>query len=251
MLQMIAFDSHVRLQTMLVTLAKSNTTSKTSGYQNHTLGIASRIYVLSLPARTDRRRDMEHLRETLGLQWTYMEAMDSRNGIVERIMDSVRLLRQMRTSDSIFKWPDQQVSLNERIDAWDPAFLAPLSVHSGSPSQSQPLVCATQNDTIVPYNPDFPEHKILTGARIACWYSHLSVIYTIANDFALRPDDAVIVLEDDVDMEQDIHQRLQNIWPFLPTDWDIVYLGVSSAEIVGHPYNINDINGLFRSLLVG
>ncbi|KAG6808602.1 hypothetical protein H0H92_003577 [Tricholoma furcatifolium] len=57
----------------------------------------------------------------------------------------------------------------------------------------------------------------------------MTVIATIANDFTLRADDAVIVLEDDVDMERDIQQRLQSVWSFLPSGWDIVYLGAISS----------------------
>ena len=35
--------------------------------------------------------------------------------------------------------------------------------------------------------------------------------------------------EDDVDMEWDIHDRLAALWPGLPEDWDILYLGVHHA----------------------
>ncbi|KAG6854201.1 hypothetical protein C0991_009514 [Blastosporella zonata] len=199
--------------------------------RNDTLGIASEIYVLSIPARTDRRKDMEHLRTTLGLRWTYMEAIDSQNAIVGRIVDSVKLIRQIYPANSLFTWPDPRVPINERVEPWDPAFLASLPAHSDKPVYSQPLVCATQNDTIIPYDPNLPEYKILTTARIACWYSHMTVIHTIANDFTLRADDAVIVLEDDVDMERDIQKRLQIVWPFLPSDWDIVYLGAKSLSL--------------------
>ncbi|KAG6889036.1 hypothetical protein C0992_006604, partial [Termitomyces sp. T32_za158] len=219
-----------------------------TSYQDDTLGIASRIYVLSLPVRADRRRDMEVLRKTLGLRWTYVKATDSRDAIVERIMDSVRLVRQLRPPNSVFVWPDQHVSSTEQIDVWDPVFLAASSARSGQPSHSPPLVCASQNDTIVSYDQNLPAYQILTAARIACWHSHLSVIYTIANDFTLRPDDAVIVLEDDVDMEQDIHRRLRKVWPFLPIGWDIVYLGASNPENVDLFLNMNEY---LRSLLVG
>ncbi|KAG6885511.1 hypothetical protein C0993_000761 [Termitomyces sp. T159_Od127] len=230
MLKIFAFDGYARLRTKLAIHSTSNSTFESTGYKNNTLGIASKIYVLSLPARTDRRRDMEHLRKVLGLQWTYVNAINSQNAIIERIMDSVRIVRQTRPTDSVFTWPDQQVPLTERIDVWDPAFLAPSSARSSQHSHSPPLVCAAQNDTVVSYNPNLPLYQILTRARIACWHSHLSIIYTIANDFTLRQDDVVVVLEDDVDMEQDIQQRLSNVWPFLPTGWDIVYLGVSKTE---------------------
>jgi GR25 family glycosyltransferase involved in LPS biosynthesis len=34
-----------------------------------------------------------------------------------------------------------------------------------------------------------------------------------------------LVLEDDIDMEQDIRQRLASVWSALPHTWDIVFLG--------------------------
>ncbi|KAG6849761.1 hypothetical protein H0H93_005443 [Arthromyces matolae] len=151
-----------------------------------TFGFASKIYVLSLPARTDRRRDMEHLRKTLGLDWTYIEAIDAENPIVNRILNSVRLIRSTRSFDSAFTWPSVEAGIDEPIDAWDSDFLAPMSTHEQKPSYYRPLVCATDNDTITPYDPSLPEHRLLTAARIACWYSHLSVIHNIANDLSLR-----------------------------------------------------------------
>ncbi|KAG6910624.1 hypothetical protein DXG01_009133 [Tephrocybe rancida] len=171
---------------------------------------------------------MELLRKAMTLRWTYIEATDAKDAVVRRIIDSVRHIRDIHVAESPFTWPDQLPPWNERIDPWDPAFLAPLPVHSSQPVSSRPLVCATQNDTIIPYETSLSEYKLLTAARVACWYSHMTVIHTIANDFALRTDDAVIVLEDDVDMEQDIRQRLRTLWPFLPSDWDVVYLGAIS-----------------------
>jgi GR25 family glycosyltransferase involved in LPS biosynthesis len=42
------------------------------------------------------------------------------------------------------------------------------------------------------------------------------------------PDDSVIVLEDDIDMEFDLEKRLRGMWPALPNNWDIVMLGSAS-----------------------
>lgn len=39
------------------------------------------------------------------------------------------------------------------------------------------------------------------------------------------PDEAVVVLEDDIDMEFDLEKRLRGMWSALPKDWDIVMIG--------------------------
>lgn len=40
------------------------------------------------------------------------------------------------------------------------------------------------------------------------------------------PDEAVVVLEDDIDMEFDLEKRLRGMWPALPKNWDIVMIGM-------------------------
>ncbi|KAI0932789.1 hypothetical protein AcV5_010478 [Taiwanofungus camphoratus] len=62
-------------------------------YHKDTLGIASDIYVISLPHRTDRRATMERLRQALGLQWIYVNAIHHNDEIVRNIMAQVRRLR--------------------------------------------------------------------------------------------------------------------------------------------------------------
>ncbi|KAF5376953.1 hypothetical protein D9615_007250 [Tricholomella constricta] len=184
--------------------------------------------------RTDRRKDMEHLRKTLGLRWTYMEAADTSNPIVNKILHSVRLIRDTHSPKD--------------INPWSPGFLTSPPPARGPPPSSPPIPCATRNNTITLYTASLPEFKILTLARIACWYSHVSVIQKIANDRTLRPDDTVLVLEDDVDMERDIHQRLRHVWSFLPAGWDIVYLGhcwsnEGASAPLTPPENATAING--------
>lgn len=194
-------------------------------YASHgeALGVAAKIYVISLQNRTDRREQMELLRESLGLRWTYIEGMDIDNEIIDKIMNSVRSIRATNSSDSSFTWPDSLPSSKEWIGPWSPEFLTP---HEPIDSP-EPMLCATQNNIVAPYDPEvrLPEYRFLTRGRIACWYSHLSVIQSIANDPNLNDTDSAIVLEDDVDMERDIQDRLEYLWVFLPVDWDMVYLG--------------------------
>ncbi len=103
-----------------------------------------------------------------------------------------------------------------------------------------PLTCARENHVHgVKFTSHLPSFMLLTPARIACWYSHLAAIQQIANYGHLgqhsegnqsspqKPDDAFLILEDDVDMEQDVSERLRAVWSVLPADWDIVFLGES------------------------
>ncbi|KAG5649642.1 hypothetical protein H0H81_002721 [Sphagnurus paluster] len=213
-------------------LAQGNNTGdyRASLYRNDTLGIATRIYVVSLPKREDRRQGMEYLRRSLGLRWTYMEAIDGESPMVKKILRAVQLLRDTRSPNSAFQWPSFVPPLSEYMDPWSPGFLAPEDESDLHIPQPMHMTCATQNVTITPYRPDLPEYKILTPARVACWFSHLSVIQTIANDNTLRADDVVLVLEDDVNMERDIHVRLSKVWRLLPASWDIVYLGAPTRN---------------------
>jgi hypothetical protein len=177
---------------------------------------------------------MEKLKRALGLQWKYVDALDIKDQLIGKIVDSVRAIRA--TFSDPFTWPDMP-PLNERLSMWSPGFLS-LSAKLPAIHPSESMLCATKNNTVAHYEPNLPEFLILTPARIACWYSHMSVIQTVANDKSLKDDDAVIVLEDDVDMEWDIHARLRHAWTYLPKDWDIVYLGMQMSSAHA-PYLVN------------
>jgi GR25 family glycosyltransferase involved in LPS biosynthesis len=197
--------------------------------RNATLGVAKKLYVLSLPHRSDRRQEMEQLKKALGLKWKYIEALDMKDPLVGKVMDSVRAIRA--TNMGQFIWPAEMPPPTKHLSQWDTGLLS-LSAKIPGNRPAEPLVCATNNNSIEAYQPDLPEFRILTPARISCWYSHTTVIETIANDNSLKDDDAVIVLEDDVDMELDIKARLKHLWTYLPKDWDIVYLGMQDPMLL-------------------
>lgn len=75
--------------------------------------------------------------------------------------------------------------------------------------------------------PPLPYWRTLTRGTIACWHSHWSVIRAIASEKtqADTTDAGTIILEDDIDMESDIQQRISRLWEALPPDWDILFLG--------------------------
>ena len=59
-------------------------------YANATLGIAGRIYVISLPRRGDRRVRMEALGKFMDLDFTFVNATDASANTVTTIMERVR-----------------------------------------------------------------------------------------------------------------------------------------------------------------
>lgn len=238
--------------------------------RSETLGIASRIIVLSLPRRIDRREQMDILRATLGLRWTYVDAVESTSAVVERIITWITILRggstviasgDMADADA-FRWPRNIDALSSSLqtlglegsDFWT----LPLrtedtkvqlemveGVSSTIPTVStEPLTCAYEDNVILPFTTDLPEYQLLTPAKIACWNSHLSVIRRIAeSDSKTRSteeQDVSVILEDDIDMEWDIRERLADIWTLLPAGWDVVFLGTLAMDF--------EHLGLFRLL---
>ena len=208
-----------------------------------TLGVARRLYMITLPTRKDRRIRMEALRKTLGLQWTYVDGLQSTNELTQRIWEWVLRVRDgqpiiLSDHDSSlghpgtvkFSWPDdidQLAQSSVPIDFWsDTVWSTPGAVLNITPYR--PTGCAVQNYRILDFNSSLPEHLVLSRARIACWYSHVSVIHTIANNKDKDFDSAYIILEDDIDMEKDTIQQLKILWTSLPKGWDMVFLGTST-----------------------
>ncbi|ELU43354.1 glycosyltransferase family 25 domain-containing protein [Rhizoctonia solani AG-1 IA] len=104
-------------------------------------------------------------------------------------------------------------------------------------------------NTLTPRLPKLPYWRVLTRAAIACWHSHISVIREIALETiqAGTSDAGVIILEDDIDMEVDIQQRIGRLWEALPPDWDMLFLGQS--DWVQMQYSLHC--SALRTLLVG
>ena len=214
-----------------------------------TLGVARRLYVLTLPARKDRRIRMEALRKALGLRWTYVDGLQSTNELTQRIWEWVLRVRHGQPNilsdydpssghpppgTVKFSWPgdiDQLALSSAPIDFWsNTVWSTPADVLNFMPYR--PTGCAVQNYRILNFNSSLPEHLVLSRARIACWYSHISVIHSIANNKDQDLDSAYVILEDDIDMEKDTVQRLGILWNSLPKDWDMVFLGMSSCVFI-------------------
>ena len=81
-----------------------------------TLNVASRIYVINLPKDAHRRADMERLRYTLGLDFTYVNGTEADGDTVQRIMVHVATYRTRETNLSLptaFNWPQDVDALVE------------------------------------------------------------------------------------------------------------------------------------------
>ncbi|KAF8499083.1 hypothetical protein F5888DRAFT_1687606 [Russula emetica] len=237
------------------------------GFFNNSLDVVSRIYVISLPRRTDRRLQMDRLRDALHLNWTYRDAFEANASVVTTILRQVRVLRSQLMPQpkpggdarlrhdiivSAFDWPhnledsicSQETLQPSGADLWTrpsshslsdldvPAEMADPyafnftrspseSVHVSAVSDPTPLACASGNNVSAASLPNLPLYRRLTPAKVACWYSHLQTIREVANG----KDEAVLILEDDVDIERDVKWRLRALLDALPNDWDIVYLG--------------------------
>lgn len=204
----------------------------------------SKIFVISLPRRHDRQAQMEHLRSFLNLKWTYWDAVDVKEERISTILDQVHSIRNRAANLSIdtiserirlpFQWPsnvDALAKSNVSLAAAEALFWTSPSP-AGKHTSRSPLTCAAADFTILPYDADLPEQKILNAPRVACWESHLSVIKEIAE---LEKDTFGVILEDDVDLEKDIRSRLARVWTYLPDDWDMVYLGHCWGNEIYYP----------------
>lgn len=213
-------------------------------FSSATLGVASKIYVVSLPTRHDRRQSMERLRATLGLSWTYIDAIESTNPLIPKLLDWVKNIRAgppviINEADPtmVANPPEGSINFTWPVDIDELSFSrSPIKFRGAGlwsdpsrfwkPMPNDPIVCTTRDYDVAPFDNELPEYLELIPNRVACWHSHLSVIYDFANNKNYNDDAVAIIFEDDIDMESDIHSRLKYLWEMLPVDWDAVFLGM-------------------------
>ncbi|KAJ1934305.1 hypothetical protein FBU59_005741, partial [Linderina macrospora] len=63
-----------------------------------------------------------------------------------------------------------------------------------------------------------PQHHI-RSLELACMRSHMNAL----NDVVIHNYKTALLLEDDVDMEVDIKERLGDLLPTMPAKWDVLY----------------------------
>ncbi|KAG2036182.1 hypothetical protein BDR03DRAFT_960400 [Suillus americanus] len=207
------------------------------------LGIASEVYLISLPWRQDRRQQMKHLQASKEINWTVVDALDPSDIAVGHIFERIVSQRSLQHSKgrrddlgSAFRWPADINAIAASTgyfgasgsDLWTSADTQD-SRHSTSPSLNVSphpnVTCATQDHSVPFFKPSLPDWMILTAPKISCWYSHVSAVRKFIDRVNATPEDVAVFLEDDIDMEWDIEIRMRHVWPSLPHGWDMVFLG--------------------------
>ncbi|KAF8330318.1 uncharacterized protein EI90DRAFT_3060255 [Cantharellus anzutake] len=226
-------------------------------YTNATLGIAGRIFVISLPRRDDRRVKMKALAEFMRLKFTFVNATDASDAAVTVIMERVRWERSLHAlrihwglspklpsnltglerSDYIH-WPPDAQPCHLKVDSdcseTDELGLDGSDLWTLDPLQDKRSSQVT-NPLPDPPSPDFRLPLPCTPLPLSLpslMQSHDgafgNLIRGTADALSLGKeggDSVAVVLEDDVDMEFDLKARLALVWPSLPARWDIVFLG--------------------------
>jgi hypothetical protein len=205
----------------------------------------AQIYVISLPRRTDRRRDMEILREYLGLNWTYTDGIEADDDRVTRTLYQVWKYRANLTLNDVredkkskisvpFEWPRdlyERAASASDLDSMGSELWNSNSFLHHTPSNAT-LTCAQGDFDLVTLKKELPRHLILTPARIACWMAHIQVIRHIANG----EDEIGVILEDDVNTEKNVKDRLTGVTEYLPIDWDVLFLGDYALSVYGRMF---------------
>ncbi|KAI8576279.1 hypothetical protein K450DRAFT_202132 [Umbelopsis ramanniana AG] len=106
---------------------------------------------------------------------------------------------------------------------------------------------------------DFPMRRNTSGttvnlmknATLACFFSHREVYEQIIQ----RGDKYALILEDDIDMEFDIRERMNSFWNItLPSEWHLVYFGHCNSprsnphQVESFGETIDSSTGLRRSV---
>ncbi|GAA5865064.1 hypothetical protein JCM8547_007701 [Rhodosporidiobolus lusitaniae] len=222
----------------------------------HSLGF-DRIYVLSLPSRLDRRRDMSKLARALGVEIEFVDAADKNEPFLKWIAERVAESR------------DERRKVMARAQGVDPSSIGGLEIGS---SWLTPFPSPASTSLF----PPFPSSPLWPGARN--WVEHLETLhskhngqhrYLVPSDSGLNVtellwdplervkvrqvhegvistywgqtraikrmlengDETALILEDDVDVEWDVERLWAGIERRLPRtkegerDWDVTFLG--------------------------
>ncbi|GAA5826125.1 hypothetical protein JCM11251_007174 [Rhodosporidiobolus azoricus] len=211
---------------------------------NSTLGF-SRISVLSLPSRLDRRAEMEKLAHVAGLSFDVVDAVDGRKeewvqwveervgevrrtklrmiadaeGVPPASVRNIALARSLLPSEAV---PLPDLPLEEDFLA---AYLSCRSTSdlqslpSSLPPRPAPLSDFEVDRVLATSLPSFPERL----ATIATWHSHVDLWWRFLDQ---RWGETILILEDDVDVEWEVGKIWAQIQKSLPKDdWDIIYFG--------------------------
>ena len=224
---------------------KSQFDSKPYLETNSTLGwgIATRIFVISLPERSDRRASLKPLWRSHRLDdIQYVDAVNAKAPEMDRIISHVRRERRKEHANGQGFRSPQRPSFRDGLgrdaeelwgsDLWtlepplpdedllDPDAFFPITMEQGNPFNPHKLYEPTPTVSAIRSN------NPLSRAMVACWHSHLQAIRRVAISGSNVHKGTYIILEDDVDFEWNIESFLAPIWRALPNDWELVMLGM-------------------------
>ncbi|KAJ3794591.1 hypothetical protein GGU11DRAFT_292562 [Lentinula aff. detonsa] len=215
------------------------------------LGFVSKTYVISLPHRTDRRQDIDRLMDGLQISdWVYHDGTYFNTTIIQDLLYHIQAQR-MEEDYSLhsiinlpFSWPGDVDDSNSLALAG--AELWPSQPTPDIPLRNTSLVCAEENFRLTRFSDQMPQWRYLTPQRVATFHSHLNAIRRVVDDNARAglnltrvegkiQENIALILEDDVDMEVDIRERISVLLPMLPYDWDVLFLGFCWSNEANHP----------------
>jgi hypothetical protein len=171
----------------------------------------------------------------------------SRSSAARRLSPSFDPSLFLRSTITSQKFPLSKPLGHEGSDLWfDSAPSASSSKHP-PPAAADPLLAAdpfypyaTFPPARIPANESTAPHRFLGEGTVACWDSHVRVLKSVVEEeVASRGKDRVeagqvkgveeervtLILEDDVDAEFDLEERLRSMWEFLPRGkgaWDVL-----------------------------
>jgi GR25 family glycosyltransferase involved in LPS biosynthesis len=241
------------------------------------LGFISKTYVISLPHRSDRRKDIQRLMERLRVSnWAYVDGTYANTSLIQDYLHHVQAQRSEHEDYSLhdtiylpFSWPAdasnnslEYPSLGESIPLAG-AELWPFRSPPDVKLPDTPMVCAEDDFRLTKYSQEMQQWRFLTPERVATFHSHLTAVRRVVDDNARagvtltreegkKLDNIALILEDDVDMEVDIKDRMKVLLPMLPYDWDMLYLGFcwsteNKHPVLEDPYLIPQKNQLYPS----
>lgn len=212
---------------------------------NSTLGFGN-IYVVSVPAATERRDLMQQLGQAQGMDLEIFDAVPKNLPVIDWIADRVAEMRAARRPILAAKFdkPPKEVGGGGTDSVWlydrDPAqgldfpqdsvpqwtvdghaaswteYLASMDTGALQSNATEQQVWDKLWDGVE----QFPWFHISAGT-VACFYSHV----LMWQDIVAKGYGTALIMEDDIDLEWDMDRLVPNVMRALPDDWDIIYLG--------------------------
>ena len=242
-------------QVRLAYRIKLESTTSPSTYQHSPTLTFDRIYVVSLPSRTDRRETMSRIAKALGLTLTFIDATPKDAPVIAWIGERVLEVRKRKRTalEKALGQPANEIGGMGIGSVWlsrpgSQGASGTLELPSLADDirwggkdwvaymreqESLRLADPKLKDVLKPNNPKFnltaklwdPLERIdarqILPAVLATWHSHMKAVQTMQ----ANGDASALVLEDDVDIEWDVERMWAAVHRRLPSNWEMAFLG--------------------------